>query len=168
MTADEIMRLWELAILSAAGLVGALGTYAGMILFDHRARRRRRKAIATAMLAELSWMTNAITQGAELWTGQDLTINYLRPTHDQFTDHADLFSADTARAVLSFMAHVADLRRWVDKHREMPPSPERDRVYRNVKRFAERTLQEAERARVTLEKEGGEWTSISVVYFDTP
>lgn len=109
----------QLLLSLISGLAGSALTL--WVTFARDAKRqaadeaRRRKAVATALVHELSVVERTIKGVFDGNLGHESAGALGLPIHDRFSDYADLFDADTVVAVLEFASHVAAVRAQLEQ-----------------------------------------------------
>jgi len=109
----------QLILSLISGLAGSVLTLWVTFRRDAKSRSeralRRRRAIATALVHELSVVEPTIKGVFDGSLGDESAGALAIPVHDRFAEYADLFDADTVVAVLEFASHVAALRAQLDR-----------------------------------------------------
>lgn len=140
------------AALIGAG-VGAAAGYGFGSLQSILDRRRRRKAAATALLAEIYWLTYSLETLRGDWPGYRVSVKFTTTVHDKFEDFLELFSPLTVYAVLDCIGTVRDIQTGMTAL--WNETVNRDRIKGEVRTLAGTAISKALASHNCLAKEGG-------------
>lgn len=140
---------------SLSSLVSAaLGYWAGF-LKKAQEDKRRRKALATALLFELRPLERMLRVRGEHARAAESTVKIAMPVHDRFESELLLFPARTAHVLLELRAYVRDIESTAATFSSGQHAADEDaHHYMRLKAIAAANL--VPRAKVVLEAMGGE------------
>ena len=148
------MGLLNFAVGSLSTLIGAvLGYWAGW-LQKHREEGRRRRSVATALLAELRPLERMLRTRAEHTRAAQSTVQINMPVFDNFASDLTLFEAPATHALLELRAFVRDIENSAALFADERSKPdERANHYMRLKAIAAANL--IPKVRTLLEAAGG-------------
>lgn len=137
----------------AGAFVGAVAAYGLGWWQKVRDDRRRRIAIATALMIEMYAIADVLRYLRVEWGETKAVLEFPTTIHDDFGIYVEYFTPETASAVLDLLGAVRDIRKGLDTiYQESAVNP--DAVRRDVKVLASVALAHAVREKRSLSAEG--------------
>ena len=136
-------------------LLGAVLGYASGWLKSHLDERRRRRAVATALLAEMGTLESSLAYLRDRWRGGKGVPALPSPMLDRFASELQLFAPLTVAHVLDVAGFLNEVRKGFEHVRASDNDFEKRRYVEELKGLCDDTLRRTELARQSLRSAGG-------------
>ncbi len=117
--------------------------------------RRKRRAVATALLVEQQRVADTLLYLRDRWRGGRAVAAFPSTMHDRFAADVALFDAATVAAVLEFAGLIAEVRRGIEHVANSTVDEEKKRHVADVKSLCDDAIARAGAERESLLGAGG-------------
>jgi hypothetical protein len=131
-------------------VLGAILGYCSGWLKSAIDERRRRRAVATALLVESFRIDHMLDYLVSRWRGGKAVSDFATPMHDRFTSDVQLFDPLSVARVLDFTGHMAELRHQLQYFNTATNTEQRARLPTEIREFAANVRAKGEIAKESL------------------
>jgi hypothetical protein len=151
----DVVGTIVIPLVSAAigALLGAIGGFWGARHQSKADLARQRKAVASAVLAELEYMDPSLRAIFRMPNAASMQLTFTVAALDRFGEHVGLFAGNTIREVFACEQKLRELRAEMEMRHGKLTTPQDHWQIRMRTGFAIRAIN---RARAALQREGGE------------